>query len=156
MVWIDYNYFTEKWVNRAERPEGQASIEMVDKFISLWIAFNSWMRGEFGENKSDRALLNKAKLSSTLIPKFEELKRDSPSYTTALDKLKDYTVADMRDIYPEISYDGSFGSLIEVIYRTRCNLIHGRKDPEQEQKDRELINLSFELLLPIVKGLVQT
>ena len=44
----DYKQFTKKWLERAERDK--VCVDKGDKFISLWIAFNAWMREKFGEN----------------------------------------------------------------------------------------------------------
>ncbi len=55
MAWIIWEIFTERWLHRAERQ--QEFLDDGDRFISLWIAFNGWMKGRFGENKSDRTLM---------------------------------------------------------------------------------------------------
>ncbi len=47
MVWINWGIFTDRWLQRAKR--GRVFIDDGDRFISLWIAFNGWMRGKFGE-----------------------------------------------------------------------------------------------------------
>ena len=155
MTWINHEYFTERWLERAERDEGRDFVDIVDKFISLWISFNSWMRGEFGESITNRRLIEKAKQSEKLKRSFEELKKGSEPFKNNLGAIGSYTVTDMRGIEPDESYDDTFSKLIEVIYRVRCNLIHGRKDPAQYEKDLELVKLSYAILFPLLTSIVK-
>ena len=59
-VLLDWRIFTREWLIRAERDEHD-SIDDGDRFISLWIAFNGWMRGKFGEDLPDRQYINNVK-----------------------------------------------------------------------------------------------
>ncbi len=152
MIWIDYRIFTNRWLERAERRE--VSVDDGDRFISLWIAFNGWMKGEFGEDKADRELIDKVKALEDMSRGFTNLKSQNQLFSKDLNKLGEYPVADMRDINNARRtrrYDGTFGSLIEVIYLIRCNLFHGRKDVKEDRKDFELIRLSYRILLPLFK-----
>lgn len=150
MIWINYEYFTQRWLERAER--NNVFVDKGDKFISLWIAFNGWMKGKFGEGKTDRNLINKVKELVDIKNVFNDLKNNDPHFIENLNKLGKYSVADMRDINNANKikiYDGTFEYLIEVIYQIRCNLFHGRKDTSE--KDFELICLSYDILLPLFK-----
>lgn len=153
MVWVNWEIFTDRWLVRAER--GQEYIDDGDRFISLWIAFNGWMKGKFGEAVKDRTLINRVKKSEDIRQAFEDLKRDDQSFAEYLIELSEFTVADMRrlDIQSRIQrYDGTFDSLIEVIYLVRCNLFHGRKEINEDRKDFELVRLSYRILLPLFKA----
>ena len=150
MVWIVWEIFTDKWLQRAER--GQEYIDDGDRFISLWIAFNGWMKGKFGENKKDRMLLNETKKLTEFSDSFNHLKRDNSCFRRNLEKLANYSVADMRNLKDRnLTYDGTFESLIEVLYLVRCNLFHGRKEINENKKDIELVSLSLKILLPLFK-----
>ncbi len=151
MVWINYEIFTETWLQRAER--GEEYIDDGDRFISLWIAFNSWMKGKFGEAVKDLTLVNRVKESEEVQQKFEIMKNDE-RFDSLLQKLSEYTIPDMR--YPNDGnrlkkYDGNLASLMDVLYQVRCNLFHGRKDMEGDRKDFELVGLSYQILLPFLR-----
>ena len=150
MTWIDYEFFTDKWLERAQRRE--ESVDDGDRFISLWIAFNGWMKGKFGEDKRDEELIDKVKKLEDIRNLFRVLKERNPRFSKDLVKLSNYTVADMRHIDNTNrirQYDGTFESLIDIIYQIRCNLFHGRKG--EDEKDLKLISLSYAILLPLFK-----
>lgn len=151
---MDYELFTSRWLERAEREEGQARIDKSDKFICLWIAFNGWMKKEYGESTYDRNLIDKTAENEDMRELFRELKENNRSFSSSLKLLSQYTVMDMR--WPEDrskwkSYDGSFHSLLDVLYQIRCNLFHGRKNEKENEKDRELVNLAFDILHPLFR-----
>jgi hypothetical protein len=151
MIWINYNIFTERWLQRAER--GKEYIDDGDRFISLWIAFNGWMKGKFGEAVKDSTLVKRVKDSGEVQQIFENMKNDK-KFAELLQQLSTYTVIDMR--YPNDNnrlkkYAGNLDSLMCVLYQVRCNLFHGRKDVEEDQKDFELVRLSYQILLPLLR-----
>lgn len=153
MVWIDWRVFTERWLKRAER--GHHIIDDGDRFISLWIAFNGWMRGKFGEDKGDRNQIESVKCMRDFKEVFNQLRGNNLAFKECLDKLEGLSVVNMQfkknreDVY---RYDGTFESLIEVIYQVRCNLFHGRKDIDEDKKDIELVSLAYRILLPLFKA----
>lgn len=152
MVWVNWKIFTEGWLQRAER--GHRIIDDGDRFISLWIAFNGWMKWKFGEAVKDRTLIDRLKKSEEARIVFEDLRRNKTSFNESLRELSQYTVADMRHLEDQNKvkkYDGSFDSLIEVLYQVRCDLFHGRKDINEDKKDIELVSLAYRILLPLFK-----
>ena len=156
MTWMNDRIFTDKCLERAERKKG--SIDIVDRFIWLWIAFNSWMKGKYGEDKPDKALICKVKASQYIKDVFTDLRRHNSCFAKDLNKLEQYTVANMRYINDESRnkrYDGTFESLIETIYQIRCNLFHGRKNIENKE-ERKLVNLAYRILLPLFKKYLNT
>lgn len=153
MVWIVWDIFTKKWLARAER-SSKERIDDGDRFISLWIAFNGWMRGKYGENKDDRVLLDKVKKSDNFHSVFLSMKSREPEFSDNLQELGKYTVINMKhpnDPRKTLTYDGTFVSLIEVLYSIRCNLFHGRKDVSDNKKDIQLVSLAYRILLPLFK-----
>lgn len=156
MGFVVWQIFTEKWLQRAERT--QRCLDDGDRFISLWIAFNGWMKGEFGEKQNDKDLIKEVKKNQPFKDTFIKLRNDSMEFRQNLDKLSNYSVLDMRymdDPSKYKRYDGSFQSLLEVIYQVRCNLFHGRKDVDDDRKDFELVSLSYNILLPLFKEYLQ-
>ncbi len=116
MVWINDEIFTQNWLRRAER--GQEYIDDGDRFISLWIAFNSWMRGKFGDAVKDSTLVKHVKESVEVQKIFEKMKSNEEGFAALLDKLSNYIIADMR--YPNDSsrlkqYDKNLASLMDVL-----------------------------------------
>ena len=153
MVRVNWEIFTERWLQRAER--GRVFVDDGDRFISLWIAFNGWMKRKFGEAVKDCTLIDRLKESEEARIVFEDLRRNETSFNESLRELSQYTVADMRYLEDQNKvkkYDGSFDSLIEVLYRVRCNLFHGRKEINEDKKDFDLVKLSYRILLPMFKA----
>ncbi|MBU2494875.1 MAG: hypothetical protein KJ571_19815 [Bacteroidetes bacterium] len=148
---MDYNIFIKEWVKRSERKEGEDFIDIGDKFISLWIAFNAWLKSQFGENKYDCDLKNDLISFSPMEDVFNEFKNNNKE----LDRLRNYKVKNMKfpeDESKKKSYNGSFSLLIEVLYEIRCNLFHGRKDlNSDDQIDKELVELAYKILSPLFK-----
>ena len=153
MIRANWEVFTERWLQRAER--GRVFVDDGDRFISLWIAFNGWMKRIFGEALNDYTLLNRLKDSEEARIIFEDLRRNKANFNESLRELSQYTVADMRHLEDQSrvkKYDGGFASLIDVLYQVRCNLFHGRKDVKANEKDIELVSLAYRILLPLLKA----
>jgi len=151
-VWVDYEYFTNKWLNRAKRREDIDHVDIGDKFISLWIAFNGWMKNKFGEQMTDKNLLENVIKHVPIQQVFQELKEENTEFKKNLSEIQELPVEDMRFIGSDdkihvFHYDETFESLMKVIYQVRCNLFHGRK--EIYNKDLKLIRLSYQILLPM-------
>lgn len=153
MVWICSPIFVDRWLERAERHNVQ--VDDGDRFISLWIAFNAWMKGKYGELKRDRELINKVKKNNDLSKLFDELKSKDIDFLENLKKIKGLPVDDMRHMDAKGRtkvYKGTYESLIDVLYQIRCNLFHGRKDSTKNEKDFELIRLAYKILIPLFKA----
>lgn len=152
MVRVNWEIFAERWLQRAERE--RVFVDDGDRFISLWIAFNGWMKRKFGEAIKDSTLLNRLKESEEARIVFKDLRRNKTSFSESLRELSQYTVVDMKHLEDQNKvkkYDGSFESLIDVLYQVRCNLFHGRKDINANKKDIELVSLAYRILLPLLK-----
>lgn len=157
MVWIDWRIFTKGWLERAER--GDRIIDDGDRFIALWIAFNGWMSGKFGKAMTDKDKIESVKRMQEFKEVFNHLREGNLAFRESLDKLEGMSVVDMqfrKDREQVYRYDGTFESLIEVIYRVRCNLFHGRKDIDEDKKDFKLVELSYRILLPLFKAYLST
>ena len=149
---IYYDRFITECIKRAERKD--VMVDNADRFMALWVAFNGWLKKKYGESKTDKMLINKAKENEELKSIFETNKAGNDEYKIYLTRLEQYSVRDMRkpdDENRNKEYDGSYESLIEVIYQIRCNLFHGRKNVDEDEKDYELIEMAYHLLLPVFK-----
>lgn len=143
---MEYDVFIREWLKRAEREN--ELVDDADRFISLWIAFNGWLKKEYGENTNDRKMIERAKGNKTLKEIFRKLFARDEDFTTNLSQLMGYIVIDMRDPsneQKERRCTGDFESFLDTIYQIRCNLFHGRKSFEENKRDRELAVL-YDLL----------
>ncbi len=145
---INYELFTRDWLQRAS--DSKRSLDKGDQFIALWIAFNGWLKSEYGENKTDRILIQKLLSNSNFEKIYDSLKDNK--LEESLKTLKQRTIIDMRkttDVRDVQRYDGTYESLINVLYLIRCNLFHGRKNIEQNKIDEELVHLAFDILFAL-------
>src|SRR4030043_346435 len=94
MSFINWTVFTQGWLQRAER--GQSYVDDGDRFISLWIAFNGWMRGKFGEDIGDRSQIDSVKRMEDFKEVFNKLKEDELPFKECLDKLECISVVNMQ------------------------------------------------------------
>lgn len=130
---------------------GQRRLDMVDRFLSLWICFNSILRNRYGEDVSDSMLITYAISDDhwwNLVYRV-----DSAEFRGHLKDLKRFSP--VRDMKNELRFaslnDECFEELIPFIYQIRNNLFHGRKNPEDVALgDKERIELSFYLLAPLI------
>ena len=152
---MEYDTFIRKWFERSERAE--VPIDDADRFISLWIAFNAWLKKEFGENTPDKKMIEGAKGNTALKEIFRKLSASDRDFTTNMSKLTGYIVIDMRDPsnkQREKRCTGDYESFLDTIYQIRCNLFHGRKNFEENKKDQELVTLALKLLRPLFKEFI--
>lgn len=154
---IVWGLFAKQWLKRAERRD--VVVDDADRFICLWIAFNGWMKSQYGESSTDDRLIDCAKQDKGLFQYFKQLQENDNEFKENLDSLSVFPLADLRYIgdveqpeNPAIQYDGSYDSLIDVLYRVRCNLFLGNKDPGEDERDRELISLTYDILYPLFMG----
>ncbi|MDD3493234.1 MAG: hypothetical protein PHU95_05735 [Candidatus Thermoplasmatota archaeon] len=142
-VWVNYEYYTKNWLERANRTENEDYIDIIDKFISLWIAFNGWMKNTFGEGATDRKLIEYAIEHPPMQEVFSDLQKNNAEFGASLERLGGYRIVGTKEsLY---LYDGSLSSLLEFLYQVRCNLFHGRKDTVD--RDLDIIRDSFQVLI---------
>ena len=126
------------------------TIDVADRFISLWICFNSILRSLYGEDKRDDELLDKCKKDTKWQAYFEYM--NDHEFREHLTKLKTLLpVKNMKNNKLINLSSEDFKSLISVIYQIRNNLFHGRKRPDDtDTDDYELIRLAYFLLAPLI------
>ena len=102
----------------------KASLSDSQRFTSVWIAFNAWMKGQFGTQKNDTVLIDKTKEYKPINRVFEYLKRADTDFAEALGSFSECDIVNTRtsEIF---RYNGKFDSLIETLYVLRCNTLHG-------------------------------
>jgi len=157
--------FTLTWFYRAfglyqpiprneQRFFSQRTVDVADRFISLWICFNSILKKHYGEELSDAEMIRRAKRDfendrGTIKWKEYFATMCDHEYRRNLEELT--RLLPVKNMKKNTWIDLTNSSLIEVIYNIRCNLFHGRKDPSDTQnRDFQLIRLAFLLLAPLV------
>lgn len=95
-----------------------------DKFISTWIAFNAWMKGQFGTKRPDRKLIDSTKDYRPINVTFEYLKRSDLDFAEALGSFSDYEIVNEKTS-EKFRYGGKLSSLLETLYALRGNTFHG-------------------------------
>ena len=95
-----------------------------DQFISVWIAFNAWMKGQFGTKMTDRKLIESTKGYRPINATFEYLKRSDLDFAEVLGSFSDYTIENKKTL-EKFRYEGKFDSLLETLYTLRGNTFHG-------------------------------
>lgn len=154
---IVWSTFAKQWLKRAERRD--VVVDDADRFVCLWIAFNGWMKSQYGEASTEDRLIDCAKQDTGLFQYFKQLQENDNEFKENLDSLSVFPIADLRYVgdvqQPEnapIQYDGSYDSLIDALYRVRRNLFLGNKYPVEDAKDKALVSLTYDILYPLFKG----
>jgi hypothetical protein len=149
---FDKDQFTLAWLNRAVRTPEKNRVDDGDRFMSLWVCFNSILKKEYGEQVRDKDLIKKAKNQNSAFHHIFNKLLETVPFSIYFSQLKKFTIVNQKN--PKSSYKittNSWSDLIEAIYNTRCNLFHGRKNPEDiKGNDYTITFLSYNLLLPII------
>lgn len=95
-----------------------------ENYVSIWIAFNSWMKGNFGTKTTDKDLINATKKYQPIINAFHYLKGNDIDFTGALESLAGYEVINSKTS-EVVRYQGTFDSLLDTLYTIRSNIVHG-------------------------------
>jgi len=135
-------YFPWEGVVSAYLYKNWSSLSDSDKFTNVWIAFNSWMKGQFGVKKTDADLINSTINYKALELTFEYLRRSDESFENSLLSLLKYEITNQQTS-KTIRYNGTFESLIRTLYIIRGNIFHGTNTSGMNNK---LHRLAFDIL----------
>lgn len=126
-----------------------SSLSDSQRFTSVWIAFNAWMKGQFGTKCTDRQLIERTKTYQPLITLYKYLKRGDVDFAEALGSFSECEIINSKNS-EAIRYDGTFESLIETMYALRGNTVHGTdlsgKNSTEHQLGAEIL---YTLLMKI-------
>lgn len=152
--------FTITWFYRAL---AKREIDIGDRFICLWICFNSIIRKTYGENLKDSDLIDKVaesyewrKALEEVMDEHLEIEIKSLSELLPIKNMKTgKPLINKRTKRPFDKNDNltEFSNLIRIIYAVRCNLFHGRKYSfdYEGSKDFKLIKLCYLIFTPIME-----
>src|SRR3989442_13197117 len=123
-----------RWYKRS-KPGALIENDVFDAFVCVWIAFNAWGVHATGIETHDRKMIDALKVNHKLHETFEACRREQ-YYVDEVLKMKDVRVPTHRERPTHISFREatSLPDVLEVMYQIRCNLFHGRKDPEQKDE----------------------
>ncbi len=146
-IWV-ISKIIDNWYNRSK----DKKLDEFDRFISLWISFNAWGCHETGFDV-DRKMLDDLKKNPKMEDSYNKAK-ESESFLKSLCEMVDKKVLTYRSKPKEVWLDNekSLDCLLEVIYRIRCNLFHGRKVPF-DGNDAKLVKWARMILTPIFDNL---
>lgn len=113
-----------------------------EKFISTWIAFNAWMKGQFGTEMTDRKLIDTTKAYEPINKTFAYLKRSDIDFAAALASFSKFEIVNEKT-RGTFKFNGDFDSLLETLYTLRGNTFHGA-DTSGMNSDPH--RLAFEIL----------
>lgn len=150
--------YVDEWLRRAER-SSEDHVDINDKFISLWIAFNAWMKTKCKEDVPDSELITNAIGDENLIRAFSEIKLiKGSSFYLAYKNLRKRNIVDMRAINNpsrDKRVGDSLESLLRAIYQTRCNMFHGRKGTNADSADYRVTELAYNILHPLLVKVIE-
>lgn len=136
-------------VSKWYHDRGKNETDPFYRFLCLWICFNAWL--DFRANKAtDRQMIEWLKqqdeMTSEIILAYEKMAKT----TTGEQSLKNFATAspiqDPKGGRPDITIDLSDrGSVIEALYRIRCNLFHGGKR-SSNVRDEKLVSYADSVL----------
>jgi len=139
--------FTVTWFYRSLRV--MDGLDSADRFIFLWIAFNSILRKKYGEQLSDYQLIKECYTSEEWKVIFKNSRYLFKNHVSKLRELS--PVINMKNTNQSVSItNGEIEDVIKTIYQIRCNLFHGRKNADDiDSRDYNLIRSALAILLSI-------
>ncbi len=138
------------WYNRGcQESSGADGV----RFFYLYLCLNIVMASESGEEIDAKMIKWIKENSNSVSAAFDHLvNAKNPMFLTALQGLRDLTnqtplESNLPNKTPILIQDHCrFDEIIDVVYRIRCNLFHGAKNPDQK-RDMMLLKYSTDLLI---------
>jgi hypothetical protein len=143
--------FDAEQVKRMESWLQRSRIDYFQLYVNLWVGFNYWFAKESNEPNRDRNgiewVKNNLRLknlyeSDLLVP--EKIFKKTQAYldTNPMQPSNRY------DWHGKFSEERQWSELVEFLYQVRCNLFHGRKNPD-DYTDNVLVEMAYGLLIQI-------
>ncbi len=127
------------------------------RFLALWVAFNGLYSLKFPDAKTEIAQVR----SFANWPKAKEAHSDALSltqseYRVALGVLRERGIFNfLTNKVESLEDEEDLGQVIELVYRVRCNLFHGRKVPSN-LRDRRVVEAARVIVAELMSRLVET
>lgn len=131
-----------------ERSQGKnVKLSVFDKFISLWISFNSWGTAKYNTDL-DRNIIDRFSRDEEIKEIYKDLlnNRTDKNFKENIRSLKQQCPI-QKNRGGKVNIHNLFAlcEVIEAIYTIRCNLIHGEKAPNV-LRDKTLVSLAYPIL----------
>lgn len=133
------------WFRRSQGKNVKLSV--FDKFISLWISFNSWGIAKY-ETDHDKNIIDRLSKDKVIEGIYKNLlnNKTDKNFKESVRSLKEQCpIQKNRGGKVNIRNLFELRQVIEAIYTIRCNLIHGEKDPNV-LRDKTLVSLAYPIL----------
>ena len=137
----------EKIINNWYNRSNDENLDEIDRFISLWISFNAWGCHETNTDV-DRNMLDSLKKNQKMKESYNKAKKDEHFSKILSERIGDEITKRGQNKHVKLDDGKSLDSVLDVIYQIRCNLFHGRKDPDTV-RDEILIKWAYEILTKI-------
>ena len=148
-VYVSWDLFAKSCLRRSGKERTQ--LDDFDRFVWAWMAFNSWMKRDSVKDEFECKLVKKAWNDTEMKLVYDEVvARDNVACEVA--ELRPHTVRDMRPEHQNQepkSFDGTYRSFVGFAYQVRCNLFHGAKNVEVDEKDKTLVQLCYRILYAV-------
>jgi hypothetical protein len=135
----------DKWY----QSRGKNETDPFYRFLCLWICFNAWL--DFRANQvNDRQMIDWLKqqdeTTSEIILAYENMTKTTSGAQSLQNLATASPIRDPKGGRPDILVDpNDRESVIEGIYRIRCNLFHGGKS-SSDLRDEKLVNYADAVL----------
>lgn len=131
-----------------ERSQGKnVKLSAFDKFMSLWISFNSWGTAKYNTDQG-RNIIDRFSRDEDIKEIYKDLlnNKTDKNFKEDIKSLKQQCPI-RKNRGGEVNIRSLFAlcEVIEAIYAIRCNLIHGEKDPNVP-RDKTLVSLAYPIL----------
>lgn len=128
----------------------RSTIDYIQLYLNLWIGFNSWFVAESGFERNDRSGIEWVKRQTTLKNLFEEghlVRKFDVNQIKVFLEQRPMNV-DGNNWNGKLGNEKSWAQTVEFLYQVRCNLFHGRKNPD-DFNDRKLVEFAYSCLYEI-------
>ena len=127
------------------------------RFLALWVAFNGLYSLKFPDARTEIAHVRSfGNWSKAKEAHSDALSLEQSEYRGALGVLREQGIFNFLTNKVECFEDEKdLGQVIELVYRVRCNLFHGRKVPSN-LRDRRVVEAARVIVAELMSRLVET
>jgi len=144
-----------EWYALATRDHGIPDTSYF-RFLALWVAFNGLYSLKFPDARTEiKQVRSFGNWSKAKAAHADALSREQSEYRDALGVLRERGIFNFLTGKTEnLEDENSLRQVIELVYRVRCNLFHGRKVPSN-LRDRRLVEAARVIVTELMSRLVE-
>ena len=127
------------------------------RFLTLWVAFNGLYSLTFPDAKTEIAQVRSfGNWSKAKEAHSGALSPEQSGYRAALGVLRERGIFNfLTNKVEHLADEKDLSQVIELVYRVRCNLFHGRKVPSN-LRDRKVVEAARVIVAELMSRLVET